>query len=155
MKDAFGRHIEYLRLSVTDRCNLRCRYCMPFTGIDCVSHEDVLRYEEYLHLLRLLTTLGIRHVRITGGEPLVRRGIVDFIGALSKLDGIDSVTMTTNGILLADTAHALKQAGLSSVNMLYIIIATEEVFGIRFDDLGVGAFRTVGDVVDYIEGKLA
>ena len=117
MIDALGRNIEYLRLSVTDRCNLRCRYCMPQDGIDCVSHDEVLRYEEYLRLVRLFAKLGIRHVRVTGGEPLVRRGITDFVAALASIDGIDTVSMTTNGVLLSDTAAALKAAGLDSINI--------------------------------------
>lgn len=117
MIDAEGRNIAYLRLSVTDRCNLRCRYCMPKDGVACLSHGDVLRYEEYLRLVSLFSSLGIRHVRVTGGEPLVRRGIVEFVRELSHLHSIDTVTMTTNGVLLADTAQALRQAGLSSVNI--------------------------------------
>jgi len=117
MRDAYGRNIEYLRLSVTDRCNLRCRYCMPADGIACVGHADVLRYEEYLHLVALLAKLGIRHVRVTGGEPLVRRGISDFVRELSRTDGIDTVSMTTNGVLLSAHADALKSAGLFSVNI--------------------------------------
>ena len=87
MQDQFGRTIEYLRLSVTDRCNLRCRYCMPEEGVAGLSHGDVLRYEEMLRVVAAACRLGIRKVRVTGGEPLVRRGIVSFIGQLANLPG--------------------------------------------------------------------
>lgn len=116
MIDRFGRDIHYLRLSVTDRCNLRCRYCMP-NGIPLVSHDDVLRYDEMLRLVRLFAELGVHHVRVTGGEPLVRRGVVDFVAELKKLDGVDTVSLTTNGVLLSDCADALKAAGLDAVNI--------------------------------------
>lgn len=151
MIDAHGRNIAYLRLSVTDRCNLRCRYCMPKEGIDCVSHDDVLRYEEYLRLVRLFARLGIRHVRVTGGEPLVRRGVVDFVAALKKIDGIDTVSMTTNGVLLRENAKALKAAGLDSMNIS--LDTTDEALAAQLTGhsgtvsavlLGIEAARTAG-----------
>lgn len=117
MQDQFGRTIEYLRLSVTDRCNLRCRYCMPEEGVAELAHGDVLRYEEMLRVVAAACRLGIRKVRVTGGEPLVRRGIVGFIGQLAALPEKPEITLTTNGLLLADQAEALKAAGLSRVNI--------------------------------------
>lgn len=117
MQDQYGRKIEYLRLSVTDRCNLRCRYCMPEGGVTELSHGDVLRYEEMLRIAAAACRLGIRKIRVTGGEPLVRRGIVDFIGELATLPERPEVTLTTNGLLLAAQADALKSAGLSRVNV--------------------------------------
>ena len=116
MIDRFGRNINYLRISVTDRCNLRCCYCMP-DGIVPIHHCEVLRFEEFLRLVRLFAVLGVEHVRVTGGEPLVRRGVVDFIAELKRIPGIRTVSMTTNGVLLAESATALKDAGLDSVNI--------------------------------------
>jgi cyclic pyranopterin phosphate synthase len=117
VQDQFGRKIEYLRLSVTDRCNLRCRYCMPEAGVPELSHGDVLRYEEMLRIAAVACRLGIRKIRVTGGEPLVRRGITSFIGQLAALPEQPEITLTTNGMLLAEQAEALKAAGLSRVNV--------------------------------------
>ena len=119
MIDRFGRTIEYLRVSVTDRCNLRCVYCMP-CGPDrfCpVSHNDVLRYEEIERIIRCMIPLGIKHVRITGGEPLVRKGAAAFAGSIKRMPGIETVTMTTNGVLLSENAEALADAGIDGVNV--------------------------------------
>lgn len=117
MKDSFGRTIEYLRLSVTDRCNLRCRYCMPEEGIASLSHPDILSYEELLRVAAAARRLGVRKIRVTGGEPLVRKGIVDFIRRLASLPDPPEITLTTNGLLLAPLAAELKSAGLSRVNV--------------------------------------
>ena len=100
MKDEFARNIDYLRISVTDRCNLRCVYCMPEEGVDCASHDDILRYDEILRICRGLTGLGIRKVKLTGGEPLVRKDLPWLAARLKRLEGIEKVTLTTNGILL-------------------------------------------------------
>ncbi len=117
MQDQFGRTIEYLRLSVTDRCNLRCRYCMPEEGVAELPHDEVLRYEEMLRVVAAGCRLGIRKVRVTGGEPLVRRGLVNFIAQLSALPEKPEITLTTNGLLLAEQADDLRAAGLSRVNV--------------------------------------
>lgn len=117
MQDQYGRKIEYLRLSVTDRCNLRCRYCMPEEGVADLGHGDVLRYEEMLRVVKAACRLGIRKVRVTGGEPLVRRGIVDFIGQLASLPERPEIALTTNGLMLAEHAEELKRVGLSRVNV--------------------------------------
>ena len=116
MTDSYNRTIDYLRLSVTDRCNLRCIYCMPSKGVQWVPHGDVLRFEEIVHLVRLLSGLGIRRVRLTGGEPLVREGILDLAAALHALPGIDEIHLTTNGVLFAPMADPLRQAGIHGVN---------------------------------------
>lgn len=115
--DDFNRHINYLRISITDRCNLRCAYCMPPEGITHIGHHDVLSYEEIVRIARIAVTEGITKIRITGGEPLVRKGVVNLIHLLSHLQGITDLSMTTNGILLADYAQALVDAGLNRVNV--------------------------------------
>jgi len=117
MIDPFGRDISYLRVSVTDRCNLRCRYCMPPEGIRLLRHEDILSYEEIVDVVRAATTAGVRHVRLTGGEPLTRRGIVDLVGMVADVDGVEDLSMTTNGTYLAEHAMALAKAGLRRINV--------------------------------------
>ncbi len=116
LRDKLGRQINYLRVSVTDRCNMRCVYCMPSEGVHWMPHSDILRYEEILQVVSVAKQLGISHVRLTGGEPLVRQGIVDLVKSLKYL-GIEDISMTTNGELLREYAAALKKAGLSRVNI--------------------------------------
>lgn len=116
MFDSTGRNIHYLRLSVTDLCNLRCRYCMP-DGVEKLEREAVLTYEEFLRLAALFAQCGIDTVRVTGGEPLVRKGVDQLVAGLKATPGIRKVTMTTNGILLARQLPALQKAGLDSVNI--------------------------------------
>lgn len=115
--DPYRRKINYLRISVTDRCNLRCRYCMPEEGIPLIPHEAILTYEEILRIVRVFATEGISKVRLTGGEPLVRKGIVDFIYRLSQIEEIKDLSLTTNGILLEELAQDLKKAGLKRINI--------------------------------------
>jgi cyclic pyranopterin phosphate synthase len=115
--DAYNRPISYLRISVTDRCNLRCVYCMPPQGVPKRPHGEILRYEEIETVARAAAELGITKVRLTGGEPLVRPGVVDLVHMLARVDGIDDLSMTSNGILLRDYAQALAQAGLRRVNL--------------------------------------
>lgn len=117
MKDRLGRHINYIRVAVTDRCNLRCRYCMPPEGVEPKTHEDILRYEEIEAVLRGCVELGVNRFRLTGGEPLVRRGIVGFIERLSQISGVEEINLTTNGILLPEYAADLKSAGISNLNI--------------------------------------
>ncbi len=116
MKDRFGREIEYMRISVTDRCNLRCQYCMP-GGIEKVSHDEILTYEEIVRLCGAAAELGISRIRITGGEPLVRLGCAGLIKSIREIPGVEYVAMTTNGLLLAESASALAEAGLDAVNV--------------------------------------
>jgi len=115
--DPFGRRIDYLRLSVTDRCNLRCVYCMPPGGIVLRPAGEILSYEELLRVARVGAALGIRKVRVTGGEPLVRGGIVDFVARLARIEGIADLSLTTNGVGLKEAARPLRDAGLSRVNV--------------------------------------
>lgn len=117
MIDRQGRNIDYMRISVTDRCNLRCRYCMPAEGVQQVSHSEILTFDEILRLAVIFGHAGIRHIKITGGEPLVRRGITGLIKDLKKVPGIETVTMTTNGILLAENLPALAEAGVDGINI--------------------------------------
>lgn len=116
MKDSFGRNIDYMRLSITDRCNLRCRYCMP-EGAPLVPMQDILTCEEILEVVRAAVPLGITKFRITGGEPLVRKGVSTLIRGICGVPGVTRVSMTTNGILLAPMAEELKEAGLSDLNV--------------------------------------
>lgn len=117
MLDPFERNINYLRVSITDRCNLRCTYCMPKEGLSQLGHDDILRYEEIRRIIRVATGLGITKVRITGGEPLVRRGVVEFIASLHALPDLQEISLTTNGILLADCAESLYGAGIRRINI--------------------------------------
>jgi len=115
--DPFRRKINYLRISITDRCNLRCRYCMPEDGIPLIPHEEILTYEEILRTVLVFSTEGISKIRLTGGEPLIRKGIIDFVSRLSRIEGIKDLSLTTNGILLKEFAHDLKKAGLKRINI--------------------------------------
>jgi len=117
MRDTYARSIDYLRIAVTDRCNFRCVYCMPEAGVPFRPHAEILRYEEIERIVRVAAGLGIRRVRLTGGEPLVRMDLVRLVHALATLPGIEEVTMTTNGTLLAQYAQALAEAGLKRVNV--------------------------------------
>lgn len=142
MKDSFGRVINYLRISVTDRCNLRCKYCMPEKGISKLCHEDILTLEEIYEITKVFVELGINKVRFTGGEPLARKGLVDLIAKISKLEGVKDLAMTTNGILLKDHAKELKEAGLNRVN-------------VSLDTLDEEKYRTItrgGKLKDVLEG---
>ncbi len=117
MRDTYNRKIDYLRISVTDRCNLRCRYCMPEEGVPSIGHGQVLSFEELFRVARVAVGLGVRKIRLTGGEPLVRKGLLAFIERLCQLPEKPELTLTSNGMLLADQALALKQAGLQRVNI--------------------------------------
>jgi GTP 3',8-cyclase len=115
--DSYNRPINYLRMSITDRCNLRCMYCMPKEGISLIGHDDIMRYEELLRIACIAVKKGITKIRLTGGEPLVRKGLVQFIADLARMEGIQDFSMTTNGILLAPVAQALHDAGLKRLNI--------------------------------------
>ncbi|MEG1098068.1 MAG: GTP 3',8-cyclase MoaA, partial [Raoultibacter sp.] len=117
MKDSHGRTIDYLRISLTDRCNLRCIYCMPEEGVDQLAHKDILRIEEIERAVRVAASMGITRIRLTGGEPLVRKGVVDLVRNIAQTPGIQDVSLTTNGILLPKMAADLKAAGLTRVNI--------------------------------------
>lgn len=117
MFDRFNRKINYLRISVTDRCNLRCVYCMPENGVPLLKHEDILNFDEIVEFTRIAVNKGIDKVRITGGEPLVRNGIIDLISMISGIKGINDLSMTTNGVFLDKYADDLVKAGLQRVNI--------------------------------------
>jgi cyclic pyranopterin phosphate synthase len=117
LKDSFQRTINYMRISITDRCNLRCIYCMPSNGLLPIAHEEILRYEEIVRILRIAVDIGVRKIRITGGEPLVRRNVTYLISLIKKINGIKDLSLTTNGILLERYAKKLADAGLARVNI--------------------------------------
>jgi len=117
MIDGHGRKINYLRLSVTDRCNFRCRYCMPADGVPLLPHGEILTYEELFLVARTAVSLGIEKIRVTGGEPLVRRGILDFLSRLAVIPGLRQLVLTTNGLLLDEMAEPLKVAGVQRLNI--------------------------------------
>ena len=145
MKDGYGRDIYYLRLSVTDLCNLRCVYCMPAGGVEKRRHEDVLTVEELEEFARSAGRCGIRKIRLTGGEPLVRRGIVDICARTAAAPGVEEVCMTTNGLLLPKLAPELRKAGLRRVN-------------ISLDTLSPELYREltrVGNIEDAVAGLKA
>ncbi len=143
MKDRFNRNIDYLRISIIDRCNLRCIYCMPEEGIkNLLPHDEILSYEEILKIIEIGVILGITRIRITGGEPLLRKNVVHFIEKLSNIEGIKDIGMTTNGVLLKKFAKDLFMAGLKRVN-------------ISLDSLDEQKFKTitrVGNLKDVLEG---
>jgi cyclic pyranopterin phosphate synthase len=116
MQDRYARNIDYMRISITDRCNLRCKYCMP-EGIEWVPMSEILSLEEICQIASAAATLGIRHIKVTGGEPLVRKGCCDLIHMLKDIAGIEKVTLTTNGILLGQYLDELVSAGLDAVNI--------------------------------------
>lgn len=115
--DAHRRQLSYLRVSITDRCNLRCRYCVPDDRIPKLTHHDILRYEEILRLVRIGVVMGITKVRITGGEPLVRKGVFDFLRQLVEIPGLEDVSLTTNGVGLADHMDRVVDAGIKRINV--------------------------------------
>ena len=115
--DAFGRRIDYLRISVTDRCNLRCVYCMPAEGVQWRDHEDILTFEEIERFAHAAVAEGISKIRLTGGEPLVRKGIVDHVRRLRSMTGLEAIALTTNGVLLPRYAAGLAEAGLERINL--------------------------------------
>lgn len=117
MQDNYRREINYLRVSVTDRCNLRCRYCLPPEGVPLSPHAEILRLEEIYRVVRASTLVGVRKVRLTGGEPLIRQGLVRLVAMLSDIPEIDDLALTTNGVLLASHVQELKDAGLRRVNI--------------------------------------
>lgn len=117
MTDQYGRKIDYIRISVTDRCNLRCTYCMPEEGVEQISHQEILTYDEIVRLCGICVGKGISKVKLTGGEPLVRKRIWDLIKAVKAVDGIEQVTLTTNGVLLKEQMGELFDAGISAVNI--------------------------------------
>ncbi|RPH31891.1 MAG: radical SAM protein [Bacteroidales bacterium] len=142
MLDRYNRKINYLRISVTDRCNLRCTYCMPEDGIAQVKHEDILTFDEITAFIKEAVSLGVNKVRITGGEPLVRKGIVDLVRMIAKISGIDDLSMTTNAVLMSQFAQPLWDAGLRRIN-------------VSLDTLDIEKFKLItrgGNINDVFKG---
>jgi molybdenum cofactor biosynthesis protein A len=136
LTDNHGRTISYLRLAVTDRCNLRCFYCMPEEGIDWLSRSELMTYEELLRICSLLVKMGINKIRITGGEPFVRKDIMKFLTSLSIVPGLEQITVTTNGVLTAPLVPELKKLGIKSVNLSLDTLDRNRFFSItRRDEL--------------------
>ncbi len=127
MIDQFGRRVEYVRVSVTDKCNLRCVYCMPLDGLDWLKRESLLSYEEIASVLRTLAGMGLEKVRITGGEPLVRKDLPRLVGMVAEIPGIVDISLSTNAVLLADQARALRDAGIRRVNVSLDSLQEERV----------------------------
>ncbi|MFC1892414.1 GTP 3',8-cyclase MoaA [Chloroflexota bacterium] len=144
LSDSFQRPINYLRISVTDRCNLRCIYCMPTDGVRIMSHSDILTYEEIHQVVLAAAELGISKVRITGGEPLVRLDLPRLIGMLTQIEAIDDISLTTNGTMLSHHAAELKSAGLRRVNVSLDTLQSD-----RFEDITRG--RSLNSVLEGIE----
>src|SRR5690349_24436134 len=115
LRDQFGRSIEYLRISVTDRCNFRCVYCMPEQGLPWLPKQDILRYEEITEIVRQLAPLGLRRIRLTGGEPTIRPQLDTLIGELRSIPGVEDIALSTNGVKLPEMAEGLRKAGLDRV----------------------------------------
>ena len=130
MIDSYGRNIDYIRISVTDRCNLRCIYCMPEEGVALADHRDVLSYEEIEKICRILARMGFTKVKLTGGEPLVRKDLKDLVKQLKQIKGLEKITLTSNGVLLKEAIGPLVQAGISGVN-------------VSLDTLSPGVFREI------------
>ena len=135
MRDSYGRTIEYMRISITDRCNLRCRYCMP-DGADWIPMSEILTYEEIMRICREAVQIGINRFKITGGEPLVRRGCADLIRMIRQIPGVEEVTLTTNGVLLGEKLEELLAVGLDAVNISLDTLIPEKYQEITgFDEL--------------------
>jgi GTP 3',8-cyclase len=143
--DRYNRNINYLRISVTDRCNLRCTYCMPEEGIPLLQHSDILTFDEIRDFTETAVAAGVTKVRITGGEPLVRKGITSLVGMIAAIRGIVDLSMTTNGVLLSGYAEELKSAGLHRVN-----VSLDTVDPLKFRNITRG-----GDVYEVFKGIAA
>jgi cyclic pyranopterin phosphate synthase len=148
MFDRFDRPITYLRISVTDKCNLRCTYCMPTEGVPLRRHGDFLSLEQMAEVARAAVGLGVSKIRLTGGEPLVKRGIVDLVRMIASIDGLEHLAMTTNGTLLARHARVLQKAGLDSVN-----VSLDSLDPDRYGELTRGG--RIGDVREGIAAAIA
>lgn len=140
--DNYGRKIDYLRLALTDRCNLRCFYCMPENGIRFLQRKDLLSYEEMLRLVRVFSRMGIHKIRLTGGEPFVRNGVMDFLSELSSIDALQEVSITTNGTLTRDKIPALEGLGVRSINLSLDTLDHERFKEITRRDLFNEVFAT-------------
>ncbi len=153
--DNHGRKIDYLRLAVTDRCNLRCFYCMPENGLDWLSRKELMSYKEMLSICSLLVSMGIEKIRITGGEPFVRKDMMPFLRTLAKLDGLKELTITTNGVLTAPYVKELKELGVKSVNLSLDTLDPARFFSITRRDEFSNVMLTLDELLKHnIEVKI-
>ncbi|HJU65843.1 MAG TPA: GTP 3',8-cyclase MoaA [Gemmatimonadaceae bacterium] len=136
LRDQFGRSIEYLRISVTDRCNFRCLYCMPVEGMEWLPKRDILSYEEISAIVRQLSPLGLKRLRITGGEPTIRPQLIDLVAMLEAVDGIEDIALSTNGVKLPELAAPLRAAGLDRVNISADSLRADRIAAIARRSLG-------------------
>ena len=143
MKDAFGRSIEYLRISVTDRCNFRCVYCMPERGLEWIRRDDILSAGEIESIVTQLAPLGLRRIRITGGEPTLRPDLCDIIARLHAVAGVEDIALSTNGVRLEKMADALRSAGVSRLNISVDSLRPERIAAIARRDLGLDPIRVI------------
>ena len=141
LRDQFGRSIEYLRISVTDRCNFRCLYCMPAAGLEWLPKDRILSYEEIAEIVRQLAPLGLRRLRITGGEPTIRPDLVRLVAMLRAVPGIEDLALSTNGVRLPELAAPLRAAGLDRVNMSADSLRPERIAAVARRDLGFDPVR--------------
>lgn len=153
--DRYGRTINYLRLAITDKCNLRCFYCMPKEGLNWLGRTELLTVHEMLRICTLLVDMGVDKIRITGGEPFVRKDIMQFLGELSKLDKLQQISVTTNGVLTAPLVPELKRLGVKSVNLSLDTIDRDRFFAITYRDELEKVLQTLEQLLRYdIEVKI-
>lgn len=145
--DKFGRQITYLRLAVTDRCNLRCQYCMPAHGIDIVDRKDLLSYKEMYRITRVLSELGVNKVRLTGGEPFVRKDFISFLQSLSHNELLDEINITTNGALIAKHIDTLEKLNINAINLSIDTLKKDTFFAIARRDVFDGVYETFEKLV--------
>lgn len=154
MIDQFGREIDYLRISITDRCNFRCVYCMPEDGVEQIGHADILTYDEIVRIVRKLTQLGIKKIKITGGEPTVRKNMCRLVRDIKSLPGIEQVTLTTNGYLLEEMAGELRDAGIDAINVSLDTLDPELFRRITRTDALDKVLRGLDRVLEYPDIRL-
>ena len=148
MKDTYGREIDYLRISVTDRCNLRCLYCMP-KGIEKIEREKILRDEEIIRVVDEASKEGIKKVRITGGEPMVRKNIIPLISKINEVKGIEEIVLTTNGTLLLGNVEALKKAGVKRINLSIDSLRKERIKKITHSEESINYYQIINELIEH------
>ena len=148
--DSFGRNHSYLRISVTDRCNLRCTYCMPLEGLVWKKRDELLSFDEILRLAKIFVSMGVNKIRLTGGEPMVRKGLLELVDALGKIDGLKTLAMTTNATLLAPHVKNLQASGMSHLN-----ISLDTFKADRFSSIARQDEKVFDDVMAGINAALA
>ncbi len=146
--DGFSREIRYLRISITDRCNLRCRYCMPDEGVQWLPHEGIMRYEEMLRVIRICSEMGVDKIRLTGGEPLIRKDLLGFIERIREIKGINDLSVTTNGVFLYDMAQELKIAGITRLNISLDTLNKEKFSYITRVDAFDNVMQGIGKAIE-------